>query len=83
MYASKALDKIHPLHANSIKFYCLMMQAQYLNEESSHADLMFTKALSTLDHHWGPFHPLHVNIYSIMAQLLIEKGKYDDAKYLY
>jgi len=47
------------------------------------ADGFFTKALAILDHHWGPFHPLHTNVYAIMAQLLITKGKFDDAKYLY
>ena len=47
------------------------------------ADAFFSKALQIIDNHWGPFHPLHVNIYGIMAQLLITKGKYDDAKFLY
>jgi hypothetical protein len=60
-----------------------LLQAYYLSDELAQADIVFTKALSALDHHWGPFHPLHINIYAIMAQLLIEKGKYDDAKYLY
>lgn len=47
------------------------------------ADAFFSKALQALDHHWGPFHPLHISIYGIMAQLLINNGKYDDASYLY
>mmetsp|Transcript_9258 Transcript_9258/g.6607 ORF Transcript_9258/g.6607 Transcript_9258/m.6607 type:complete len:120 (-) Transcript_9258:899-1258(-) len=48
------------------------------------ADSYFTKALSVLDHHWGPFHPLNITIYGIMAMLLINKGnKYEEAKYLY
>lgn len=59
------------------------MQAYYLDDQLPDADVVFTKALSTLDHHWGPFHPMHVSIYAIMAQLLIEKKKYEDAKYLY
>ena len=54
-----------------------------MEEKISEADVCFTKALEILDHHWGPFHPLHINIYSIMAQLLIHKGKHDDAIYLY
>jgi hypothetical protein len=59
------------------------MQAYYLADQIADADVLFTKALSILDHHWGPFHPLHINVYSIMAQLLIQKKKLDDAKYLY
>ena len=47
------------------------------------SDTQFTKALDTLDHHWGPYHPLHINIYSIMAQLLISQNKLDEAVYLY
>jgi tetratricopeptide (TPR) repeat protein len=82
-FARKALKKTSPLHAVSIKFYCILMQAFYMEEKISEADVCFTKALEILDHHWGPFHPLHINIYSIMAQLLIHKGKHDDAIYLY
>jgi hypothetical protein len=58
---------IHPLHASAIKFYCIPMQAYYLNEELPEAEVYFTKAIAILDHHWGPFHPLHVSIYAIMA----------------
>jgi tetratricopeptide (TPR) repeat protein len=59
------------------------MQAFYMDEKISESDVCFTKALEILDHHWGPFHPLHINIYSIMAQLLIHNGKHDDAIYLF
>lgn len=66
-YATKALQLTHPLHASSIKFYCILMQAYYLHDQLPQADVYFTTALSILDHHWGPFHPLHVSIYGIMA----------------
>jgi tetratricopeptide (TPR) repeat protein len=82
-FASKALEYTNPLHAQSIKFYCILMQAFYMDDKINEADICFTKALEILDHHWGPFHPLHINIYSIMAQLLIYKNKYEDAGYLY
>ncbi len=82
-YAIKALQVIHPMHAQAIKFYCILMQAYYLADQMPEADVYFTKALAILDHHWGGFHPLHVSVYAIMAQLLITKGKYEDAKYLY
>jgi tetratricopeptide (TPR) repeat protein len=81
--AIKALQVIHPMHALAIKFYCILMQAYYMDNQMLEADVYFSKALAILDHHWGPFHPLHVSVYAIMAQLLISKGKYEDAKYLY
>ena len=43
------------------------MQAYYLDDQMPEADVYFTKALAILDHHWGPFHPLHVSVYAIMA----------------
>ena len=71
------------MHAQSIKFQTILMQAYYLSDQTRDSDEAFTRALSILDHHWGPFHPLHINIYGIMAQLLIRKGKHDDATWLY
>lgn len=47
------------------------------------ADQYFSLALKTLDHHWGPYHPLHTTIYGILAYLLLSKNKMEDAKYLY
>ena len=82
-FAMKSLDLMHPYHAASIKFYCILMQANYLLGKQMEADAFFSKALQALDHHWGPFHPLHISIYGIMAQLLIHNSKYDDASYLY
>jgi tetratricopeptide (TPR) repeat protein len=72
-----------PFHAEAIKFYCILMRANYGMDSAPEADQYFSKALATLDHHWGPFHPLHSTIYGIMAHLLIQRGKMDDAKYLY
>jgi tetratricopeptide (TPR) repeat protein len=72
-----------PLHAEAIKFYCILMRAFYGMDFAQEADQYFSKALATLDHHWGPFHPLHSTIYGIMAHLLIQKNKLDEAKYLY
>ena len=54
-----------------------------MDGDINNADVWFTKALEILDHHWGPFHPLHINIYSIMAQLLINNKKYEYAGFLY
>ena len=42
---------------------------------------MFLTALDNLDHHLGPFHPLHINLYCIQAQLKISKKRLDEAKY--
>ena len=59
------------LHAEAIKFYCILLRAYYGMEFFQEADQYFSKALATLDHHWGPYHPLHSTIYGIMAHLLI------------
>lgn len=81
--AAKAIKEPWTMHAQSIKFQTILMQAYYMSEQTRDSDEAFTRALAILDHHWGPFHPLHINIYGIMAQLLIRKQKYDDATWLY
>ena len=43
------------------------MQSFYMEDQINEADTYFSKALYVLDHHWGPFHPLHVSVYAIMA----------------
>lgn len=54
-----------------------------MQDQATEVDVYFSKALQVIDHHWGPFHPMHISIYGVMAQLLISQAKYDDAKYLY
>ena len=74
------------LHAEAIKFHCILMRAFYGMSFPQEADQYFSKALGTLDHHWGPFHPLHSTLYGIMAHLLISQSqppKLEEAKYLY
>ena len=71
------------MHAKAIQFQTILMQAHYMANEFQVAEKAFTLALEILDHHWGPYHPLHINIYGIMAQLLILNLKYEDATYLY
>lgn len=81
--AMDALKHVHPLHAEAIKFYCILMRAHFVMDDQKQADQYFSKALATLDHHWGAYHPLHSTIYGIMAYLLILKNKMEEAKYLY
>ena len=74
------------LHAESIKFHCILMRAFYGMSFPQEADQYFSKALGTLDHHWGPFHPLHSTLYGIMVHLLVSQSqppKLEEAKYLY
>ena len=71
------------MHAKAVQFQCILMQAKYMAGEFQQAEKAFTLALEILDHHWGPYHPLHINIYGIMAQLLILNQKHEDATYLY
>lgn len=85
--AEKAREELDDLskshHALAIQFQTILIQANYMAGEFQQAEKEFTEALKILDHHWGPYHPLHINIYSIMAQLLILNLKYEDATYLY
>lgn len=72
-----------PLHGEAIKFYCILMRAFYGMDFFPEGNQYFGKAIQTLDHHWGPYHPLNITIYSIMAHLLIQSGKMEEAKHLY
>ena len=81
--AVEALKHVHPLHAEAIKFYCILMRANFVMDDQKQADQFFSRALTTLDHHWGPYHPLHSTVYGIMAYLLVLRGKMEEAKYLY
>ena len=54
-----------------------------MSEDFDQSHHYFTKSLSILDAHLGPYHPLHVNIYSIMAQLLVSNNKLEEAKFIY
>ena len=81
--AIEALKHVHPMHADAIKFYCILMRAYFNMEFYAEADSYFSKALATLEHHWGPYHPLHTTIYGIMAYLLISKNRLEEAGLLY
>ena len=60
--AHMALDELNhrlsPLHAENIQFYCILIQAYFMNGNKSHADIYFSKALAVLDYHWGNYHPM-------------------------
>ena len=43
----------------------------------------FDHALTALEYHWGPYHPLHCTLYSILAFLYMKKGNFDEALILY
>jgi len=36
-----------------------------------------------LEHHWGTYHPIQINIYGMMANLLISASRFNDARYLF
>jgi tetratricopeptide (TPR) repeat protein len=81
--AIQAIKLLSPYHAESVKFHCILLRAFYGMDFTAEAAQYFSKALATLDHHWGPFHPLNSIIYGIMAHLLIQQGKMEEAKDLY
>lgn len=80
----EGLQLIHPLHAETVKYYCILVRAYYEKDCSPEADKYCFKAIGTLDFHWGQYHPLHSTIYSILAYLLIKyKENLEQAQALY
>jgi pentatricopeptide repeat protein len=49
---------MHPLNAESIKFYCILMRAYFNDGQDDKANQFFSKALAVLEHHWGEYHPI-------------------------
>ena len=82
-YAEQALVDILPLHAERIRFYCILIRAHYGLDNFKESERFFQIATDTLFHHLGPSHPLHMTVYGLMAYLLVPKGKYEEAMYLY
>lgn len=82
--ATECIRLTHPLHAEAIKFNCILLRALYEKDCSQEADKYCFKAISALDFHWGQYHPLHSTVYSILAYLLIKhKDNLKQAKDLY
>jgi tetratricopeptide (TPR) repeat protein len=80
----EGLVLVHPLHAETIKFYCILLRAFYEKGDFPEGDKYCFRAISTLDFHWGTYHPLHATIYSILAYLLIKhKDNLEQAEELY
>ena len=70
----KAMDGLkytHPFHAESIKFYCILIRAFYGMKLLEDADYYFSLAIAALHLHWGPYHPLFSTICGILAYELI------------
>jgi len=75
---------IHPMNAEAVKFYCILMRALYEKKSFGQADNYCQKAIKCLDFHWGQYHPLHSTIYSILAFLIMKyKGDLQQAQSLY
>jgi hypothetical protein len=77
-FSEKGLSRLNALHAEAVKFFCIQMRAYYAMDTMdsvTKGDIAFNRALSSLGHHWGVYHPLHSTIYGIMAYLLIQSGK--------
>lgn len=74
--ATQSLAQTRPLHANSVKSWCLLLKSLLLKHQQD-------EALFALDYHCGPYHPLHSAIYTILASRYIEEGKYEDALSFY
>lgn len=82
-YSIEGLKHILPLHAERVRFYCILIRAYSALDEFKQAERIFQLTTDAVFHHLGPSHPLHMTVYGIMAYLLVPKGKMDEAMYLY
>jgi tetratricopeptide (TPR) repeat protein len=82
-YAEQGLELILPMHAQNVRFYCILMRAHNGLDNFDECEKFFQLATEILYHHLGQSHPLHVTVYSLMSYLLIPKGKFEEALYLY
>ena len=60
-----------PLHAQSVRFYCTLIKSYFNQDKIKEAENIFQITTDTIFHHLGSSHPLHITLYSLMAQLLI------------
>ena len=81
--AKEGIEGLHPFHAESVKFWCVLMRCHMRRNEVEKALECFDKSLAILEFHLGPFHPLHATVYSIFGFYYSEKKRYDDAVLLY
>jgi tetratricopeptide (TPR) repeat protein len=82
-YAKDSLMQTHPLHAEGVKSWCILIRAMMASGMQDEALQCFDHALTALEYHWGPYHPLHCTLYSILAYLYMDKGNFEDALILY
>jgi hypothetical protein len=65
--AEQELKLLHPKHPLCVYFVCILMQAYFMEGQQDRADNQFTRCLEIIDFGLGPHHPLHINVYAIMA----------------
>ena len=81
--SEQGLSKVMPLHAERVRFYCILVRAYSALNNDLDVQRFFRQIIETLGFHLGPSHPLHITVYGIMVQLLVPKGKMEQAMYLY
>jgi len=79
----EALIQIHPLHAQSVKSWCVLMKALMGKGMTEEALQCFDNALNAIEFHWGPYHPLHSTVYTTLGSLYSEQENYEDSLMLY
>eukprot|EP01022_Parablepharisma_sp_SALTPOND_P010992 TRINITY_DN1454_c0_g2_i1.p1 TRINITY_DN1454_c0_g2~~TRINITY_DN1454_c0_g2_i1.p1 ORF type:complete len:1135 (-),score=143.33 TRINITY_DN1454_c0_g2_i1:10055-13459(-) len=82
--ALEGVQLLNPLHAETVRFFCILMRAYYHKDQIPEADKYCFKAISALDFHWSVFHTLHTTVYTILAYLITQyKESYEDVHNLY
>lgn len=81
--AKEVLVQMHPLSAQSVRVWILLMKALYkkgLNDDGLQA---FASALEAIKFHWGENDPMQINLYEVLGSVYMEQENYSEALLLY
>jgi hypothetical protein len=81
--AKESLIQIHPLSGQSIRSWCILFKALHGKKLVSEASQCFENAVSALNFHWGESHPMHAEMFCMLAGIYIEQDNYSEALLLY
>ena len=81
--AKEALVQIHPLSAQSVRSWCVLVRALFLKGISDEALQCFENAINALKFHWGDSHPLHTTVYCLLAGIYMDQENLAEAVILY
>ena len=81
--AKEALVQIHPLHASTIRNWCILTKALFMKNIPGDARACFESALTVLNFHWGSLHPLYSKLCIFLADIFMHQDNLLEALSLY